>query len=339
MLKKFRQESSTIVGSLNGLVPEAFGHFFNEVILKYDYRRMEFERAVLSRGIVKAITNMPMYWHMLGEWGSMGMPVFELTKDVAEGFILTDAIKLSLDDIRFPFKSFMIKLPKGVLGCTRTDTGAFEDVEYINFHETLLPPQDWLMKNILDYDLMNAPHSPTWVVRMFSAGGVSGSNTEQKPLSDDDYKRWLLCCHPDGVKKIIGGGKNELQTLFCANQVVINLCMYLSTLEPKSPCLKRSAAGSKKGKPHKGKTPLAKTWVVGSPIKLDPEASMAAKDWVDACHGNRTKWRRTKRSVTRGHWRNQAYGQKWSLRRPKWIHPFVNNKNSKINLTHTYEAN
>lgn len=57
-------------------------------------------------------------------------------------------------------------------------------------------------------------------------------------------------------------------------------------------------------------------YVLGHPIKLDCRESVR-----DYLVGN-TRTISSVQGIVRGHWRNQAYGPRHSLRRPQWIQPF-----------------
>jgi hypothetical protein len=60
-------------------------------------------------------------------------------------------------------------------------------------------------------------------------------------------------------------------------------------------------------------------WLLGTNIVINPEAPAAPSGERPSSSGRKL----TRPSITRGHWRNQPYGPKRSLRKLKWIAPFI----------------
>lgn len=236
--------------------------------------------------------------HRFGSWGTYGMPIFKVTEDLLASLLLTDPKNITVDEVKFPYKAFLIRIPDGFWKLESFIDGKSEKIPWVWAHE-------------YSFGNMESNIQPWWRVDAVAVDGTCITYFNYKP--EGDLSDFL------GLGKIIDSplytGMNQFEKgiSFAIRRLLVNLCLYISEVGN----LKKQK--SYKNPRKKKKTPT--TWIVGSDIRISQNLLEASRDWARAKQGGGGEWTIKKRFTVRGHWRNQPYGEGKKLKKKIWIAP------------------
>lgn len=292
-----------------------------------------------------AVIEMIRICFRLACWMHYGMPVFRLTPDLFAALLLTDPTNVEPHLVRQPFPTFALTIPPNFWASEDPD-GTKHDVHlaWVHTYTTLKSATPLTEYNSLAAVLQRPHYVMTYLEAL--AGPVRlhenllALPTEKTP--DASLSPWL-----DSPEKEAPGfmrierTQDDLPIQAALRRLYVNLCLYVlehgcGTRE-KTSLLTRLKKRTRKGRQKPSLT--AAQWLLGQHVKIHPELVLAAQNWVDAQRGIRTGWKVRKRYVVRGHWRNQAYGPKHSLRRDQFIEPHWKGPADGTKLQHIYVDN
>jgi hypothetical protein len=254
---------------------------------------------------------------LFARWAKAGLPTFALGQGLARALALTDASKLSLADVRWPFETFRIELPPDVI----------ENVRAIYVSHTFYP--DRLMTgSVGDFGtrMLNREFTeanslecrPVLQVEVFDEAG--NSKTTVLPVEDPrTVGEWASTSPMPAVLKQIFS-------------MIYNVCAYLESLE--SPPRARSSSGKKRKGKRREQEVLSLVYDLDHATELG-EVSVSE---LSAALGTGTERSIHARFVVRGHWRRQPCGPGRAERRWLWIQPHWKGPAHGVALARGYEA-
>ena len=288
------------------------------------------------------------YW-----WAHYGMPTFRLSRSLASALLLTDCTSLRGRDLQIPFPAILVAIPDNppLLEMSEVADGKETNrvpVRFIHWHrlKTVRNEADRLYVQQLFEEfrylerrgMQRAAHEArakwiatmqlkqtSWmsIVELVADGNPIMTNTRSPwPADDAPLEVWLEA--PDKLQDTPGSEPMtdlDKQAMRAAFRLLANLTLYLQEQHGKqggkrAPYVPRPTQIGKAGFP--------KIWEMGRELKMPAALQKAARDFSHRREGGRAArgWRVQKRFTVRGHWRAQAHGPRWSLRKRIWIAPF-----------------
>lgn len=246
--------------------------------------------------------------------------VFELRQGLAEKLILTDADSVKPSDVRPPLPGFYVQMPPGALEMWNAQTG-WHKVSFVGVAEGVShegPREGRILASIFWGEPNERSTSPTddnaQVSFLSLPDDYDGSIEQYESSIRDDapngprvpFVRW------EGSEFSFEDGHRLLR------KFVVNFCLYLSSPNPDiQPTGSRQvwrevvekAESARAAGPHaRRQVTIGKNfslWDVGRQVR-QLERAMSKDD-----------------ILVRGHFRPQAHGPRWSLRKIIWVEPFV----------------
>ncbi|MFH1184482.1 MAG: hypothetical protein V1755_05525 [Chloroflexota bacterium] len=257
------------------------------------------------------------------KWAKNGFPMFKPTESAFAAFAHTDVPASCYDLIKFPFRTFYIKIPDrfwilnngGRIDCfDYIFVNVFEDFIY---DSTIAKESGTLLYSEFMDKLKN--NSETWIHVGARYATRDCEIRTTVPLMD------YINCAPsykimedlldDGEDCII---KDEIPVIDAIKNVVVSMCLYISNRPSDS---RKEKKYTTKRKSHRidisARGAKPQVWIVGKDIILGKEQIEEAK--TDP--SSRT-FRLKNRFTVRGHWRNQACGDGRSDRKMIWVQPY-----------------
>lgn len=270
------------------------------------------------------------------QWAHFGYPVFRPSTDLMAGVLLSDPSHMQQGDLHVPFPAYVIEIPeeyREVLITSGPNNSRWETL-LAGFGVMLSPteriplnqgePAHVTEKRVLSASYKDATMTVTWAragdqvtkEELLNLGpnkmqalinrGVYATLRKQR-LDDPTADMSTLFDHtvrPDATY----WSPEDNTTLDAIGRVGVGISLYIQTKrEDLKPDVPKRTRARQKG--------LSTRYTVGRAVKL-PGMTGAAKSYARGeGKARKTRW------VRRGHWRNQAYGPRWSLHRPVWIEP------------------
>jgi hypothetical protein len=271
-----------------------------------------------------------VYWGY--RWISLEQPTFVPSAGITSELLLTDPGKVAIEDVAWPFDAFRVQLPNP--GCVIAYSGERGPVP-IRSVQTLLWSSS-RTKGIKELDAIGIDMSglvgageravatqmtiavdqivamvsgrsvPTGIVRAVGPDGTSVYNN-QRWSAGDTLASWISGAafgaaddsplSPPGLALDFTDEDNRAVKL--CQRLVANLALYLSSEDAET----RKPLWTPK---TKGIGPTGKTWQIGSSVKISREV----RDAANAVAVGRASSGPSVRSIVRGHFRNQAVGQR-----------------------------
>ena len=266
--------------------------------------------------------------HFSLQWASYGFPLFRLTHSLTAALLLTDPAGVDPHEIRWPFPSFAIALPRpdSPISYRDDERGVIENAEIITVCEFA-----WLKNKT---DAPRIAKCASWTDRwaLWSAAEKEKHTTvraqgrpaapsfwrnSRAPSEMPNMKSWLYD-FTDFVDPVDQHGMRM------AVRLVTNFALYISALA--------RDGGWKKPEGKAARRPGAMTFDVGREIKLSRELRDAA--WAGSAKSD--GWRLSSRYVVRGHWRTQRFGKDLSEAKRVWIQPYWKGPNDGAILERIY---
>lgn len=256
--------------------------------------------------------------HQLARWRRGGMPIVEVSAQLAAAFCLTEYDAATAEDCRWPFPTFGVSLRGGTPleiddgACVRpcrllwlhsfADAGG--DKEFV-----LVEPEG----SQLERDAVTLHAVSESVARIGPTSWIGhGSNDHsQLPMADCDNA-----------------------AISNARRILVGLSLWLreralgrpQTATPRTKAERRAAESGG----------LPQVWEIGREVPLVPALVDAAR--ARGQRGDRAEWHLKKRFVVRGHWRRQAHGPGRAERTLKFIAPFWKGPRDGTGIAHLYDA-
>lgn len=240
--------------------------------------------------------------HRFGLWAYFGMPVFQVTEDLVASLILTDPQNVLAEEVKFPYRSFLVKVPDGFWQFESLMDGSTKKANWVWVHEYRQVDRDY-------------ENRTWWRIDAVSDDGTCITYFDKKP--NGTMKEFLAQEKKIGSPLYIEVDESEAGVSVSMRRLVVNLCLYLSEVGD----MEKKAVYNKSSKARRKKKKKSSTWIVGRKIKISKDLIDAAKSWILSKQGKEAGWTIKKRFAVRGHWRNQPFGKERKLRKKIWIAP------------------
>lgn len=229
------------------------------------------------------------------QWAATGFPVFNLTLDFFRAMRVTDFGDVGEEIMHCPYAAYLIRFPEPLKDGVRTG---------------------------FVYPVPVAGNGQlAFAVRRFSLAASSGTRQAYTQWRVGTSYAQFLNGTPATIESVdelerittdLLGFELDSDLTKQARRVLGNTFLYVNA-NGGLPAKKILGAEVAVEREHE----VAPRFRVGRPIKLGPKI----REMLEPGRSGKT-WELEKRFVVRGHWRNQAYGAEWALRRKQWIQPF-----------------
>lgn len=254
-----------------------------------------------------------IHLHLLQEasWAHWGYNVFDLSESLTSALLLTEPVKL-VDEPKFPFPSYMIKVPPGFL--VEPD---WIDSQYL-LVSTFTDVNDEPGVRVMAFDGTHASIRYMPMSKFESIEGPNGTLVSGPTDWENEQVR-------DVTKAEVDVAKARLR-------IIRNLH---SWLESKGGVQK---AGTKRKSFVRNKKARATVWNIGREVKLAPQLVEQAK-LVAVGKSQRPKgWEVRVKHVVRGHWKMQPHGPGSTERKRLWVMPYWRGPDEAEGWAHIYKA-
>lgn len=297
MLKIWEKMGNELSDNLKD-IPENLHDFIFEI--KTNYSDLLLKLGLIGDSNVKAESLVAL--HRFGTWASYGKPVFQVTPDLVASLILTNPQNVFVEEIQFPYKAFIIKIPDNFWELESMMDGESRKIPWIWVHEYRQRDS-------------NLEDKMWWRIDAVSEDGTCITYFDKKPHGK--ISKFLNVGETIDSPLYVKMNPSEKGISFAMRRLVVNLCLYMSEIGD----MKKKKVYTRFGKSRRKARPSPEVWVVGSGIKIGKELIEASKDWTRARQGNKAEWTIKRRFAVRGHWRNQPCGEERKLRKRIWIAP------------------
>jgi hypothetical protein len=231
--------------------------------------------------------------HMMwaGRWVDQGCPRITMDDNYAGVLMATDVGQAVFDKIVFPWRAFMVDLPKDWL------TTKGPDGNMHPFHKLIVHVVDRAGQTLINYML----YTPT-ALQLWS------QNTPLHDMMNEEIGQPFTYGHPREER--------DDRIVVLVGRFILSLCVAMS--DPDNIEERRRKRGSKqaKGRAKRG-IPDIKNFVVGKPTTLNCKPAI-----VEYIEGGRTHKSATVQQLVRGHWKHQPHGPGRSERKLIKIDPY-----------------
>lgn len=232
-------------------------------------------------------------------WRTAGRRTYVLDRTLVEDLLASDVPAWPLHQLALPVRSAYVVLPEAFAYVTAG-------------HDPVPQPLEGVFYNIPD----TTPDTPR-EIHLFCTG------KSPHGVADDNVLFLSLGLGPDTLLSDVrgpdGGSITGALSLATLPALLLGLMLYLTAEHPDVHLVKPEPL-----EPLDGVRNLAKRRKIE---QRNARRSQLPRHYVGSQHrlaalGTRGAGRRlTNRTLVRGHWREQAYGTAWTLRRTVWIHP------------------
>jgi hypothetical protein len=227
-------------------------------------------------------------------WAESGGNQFCPSLNLSAALMLTDVPKTDEGEIRFPYRTFAVTLPPGIVPFFAPADDGSSTSEWA---DTL-----WIEQR--DGRLL-------WIVRWqaLELHRYTALNFESMPV--------------ELVPDVITLAPEDDISLDAAMRFVQNFMLWLNAEGGVSPKHRVAVAPKLAEKRKRSGEEWPKQWEFGKDVILSPELRRSAAEIaLGRSHKHAVDgWKLRARFTVRGHWRNQAYGEGRALRMRKWIAP------------------
>lgn len=241
----------------------------------------------------------------LARWAEAGLPVFDLTHSLTSTLILTDPPPPPAEyeapdpDFKFPFSSFVVRIPAGFLNLPDSTT---ESVRAVRMH-LFEYEATWARLTLLDPSSKRNLRLSLWSMRNFEAK----NRTKKK----DDGDRFLAMLY----------------------RLLLNLAAWTSVYgagvlaKPPHPRSGRVPGVS-----------APTVWITGQEVKLSPELRRLAVEYAAGNEKATPGWKLRMRFCVRGHWKMQPCGPGGTERKRIFVEPYWKGPEGAAAWQHVYKA-
>lgn len=237
------------------------------------------------------IGHIAIQTHRIIRWVYCGMPTYVVDPDTAAMLALTDVDTLTIDQVRFPYPTFMVVLSPGS-PLWMDDRGHTKEVRMIWVHRA----------DVAGPCMHITPQTALEGVGLPNIYGLEPPGT----LADT----WLT-----ETKQLFGEAMTELDrdAIKGALRLTTSLVMHMQQSRPRQSKPRHKVASARH---ERMGLPLPADWIV-APIQMPQPIRDALREG-----GSRIQGKLTARHVVRGHWRQQPCGPGRADRKTIWIEPF-----------------
>ena len=255
------------------------------------------------------------------DWTNCGAKIFQLSDDLLEAFTYTDIpMRMTPGDFKYPFDSFIIESGNKPLFITKTNIGP------IGVHTLLYScPESIIKKSGVDpvivtmdgkklhgfqsdriiYGFMPVEEGMERI-RLDLGDNVTFEETANHPRSNAVE----VACDEDDMRNIIN--------------IFYNTVMYIN--DPSRNIAETQSIQTRKVAVTSGGQKTRQPYILLS----------TPKNYVPLNRGRHENGELTCRFPVRGHWREQAHGEKHSLRKTIWVFPFWKGPELSEVVSHPY---
>ncbi len=249
------------------------------------------------------------------QWYQSGMPTFKISDALAAAFVLTDFDDVLFEDVKFPFESFCVRID----GVSPILTSEGQEIKSIAFMSGRSMPDGLTPSNRAELEAMSTDN---FIYIM--ADDVKDDNkvwtVYQEFEPTDPVQQFMF----DVLREYPKDGGVYVSMMRIAFGVATMLKNNHSDLTDALERTRKSRSSGPKGKP------IERTYteiVPGREVKIkDPLDLIAIARHVSSGEvppdGTKT-WKLKTQVLVRGHWRNQAHGPNYSLRKQIFVQPFM----------------
>lgn len=314
MLKLWEMFANEITGKMRE-VPEHVYDMFKKI--KSDYPNLFLKLGLIGDFNLQHESLVAV--NRFGSWGSFGMPIFKVTEDLFASLLLTDPKNVSPDEMKFPYRVFLIRIPSG-----------FWELESVTDKKSV--PISWVWVHQYKLKDKKFEERTWWRLDAVADDGTCITYFNDKP--ELSLSTWLKTKDKINSPLYTDMTKSERGVSFAMRRLLVNLCLYISEVKD----VKKKKSYKLKGKKRKKRNPEPTTFIVGSDIKIGPDLIGAARDWSRSRQGSSNQWTIKKRFTVRGHWRSQPHGKGKKLRKRIWIEPHWKGPKQGDRLPRVYSA-
>ncbi len=254
-----------------------------------------YQKTMASSFMLLPMEQIMSFWS--ARWADQAFPIFQMGHKYAAALMAT-SVTVDAEDIRAPFKAFMIDVPSGVLSIEDPESKQLHDIRYVLAHH-----------------LKNGDGEMVWSFLALTTGRISvwqhGATIERmlEVPNDEDGRDWSSYSFGMEVDD------RDQRVQFLLQRLILNTCLAVTTVGNSRPIGRTSNMSP--GELRASAEPIVRVFQVGKPISLD--CRMAVHDYLE---GRRAGHRLSVQVLVGGHWKRQPYGPKSSLRKVIWREPY-----------------
>ena len=330
MIYKLGTDEARLVGEdalrrAGGTMPERMDEYISKPEVDQLARELYAEAIGMPYNIPYEVTQSVIKTYLMGRWVESGMPVFAPTQGLAASLVLTGYKGLEVAELPWPFKSFMVRIPRPWLAppfdklaqiwvTTATClTGVVDDRMLLQpwryEGETVLKP--WVR---VDVDTADAQHVSYHRQHVMDMGVDEWTGDSRVETGSEEYD------------------PEEIGMMAMCHQLVAGLCLYIAT----NPLQEPDGGGKKRKKSKKPRK--ARVWTLGREVKLPAPMRVAASDFTRR-RVDGAAWKLKKRYIVRGHFKRVRVGPRddWEYKM-RWIEPYWKGPEEGTVLERTYKV-
>lgn len=295
----------------------------------------DFQR-IFSIGDELAARDMLMINHTYARWLKFGMSVFRPTESLFASLILTDPTNVEPELVQPPFPTFFVTLPPKTFYSTGLESGMDEELRMVMINHVRTVPKEVRTGPITLDEALKERHID---LINFMMVGPTVFLVDSLPVlgkSDWSMSDWLSKNQPKKMWMEAEQDERDLRLRLAFRRFYVNFCLYISERGKGQKERKYTTRSAKKRNKKKPKKMEAETWIIGREIKIGSDLIDGAKDYINSGRGSGAGWKIKKRSIVRGHWRNQVCGVGRSERKKIWIAPFWRGPEKGAKVQHIY---
>lgn len=226
-------------------------------------------------------------------WADQAFPRFIISHTYAAALMATAVTEEVLEDVRPPYRAFMIDVPDGLLTVWNSHRQVFSKIRWILVQQIVKTTGERVWQYIAHAD----PAICVW------RHGVDTRGLCEPDLPDNNWEGCSFMApkddRDDRIAALIG-------------RLIVGIC--LSFLDPSNS--KPTSRHSNKTDPSSLKPTDIRTFKLGRPLSVDCRKGI--EDYVNGARGGIP----SVRTLVRGHWKKQPHGPQSSLRKVIWREPY-----------------
>jgi hypothetical protein len=228
-------------------------------------------------------------------WVDQGCPRIVIDMKYAALLMATDVGQDMLEKVIPPWHSFLIEIPENLLEIEDESLGTIDSI-----------------RRIMVQHVVNDREEKVWNILSFTNHNLQlwrhGLHTED--LVSFNSKDEFFWEHGIKVKT------RDERALVLIGKLIVSACVAMSDPDNLRKQKRSKGRGGSRSRLNKG-MPELQTFVLGKPVKINCRQAI-----LDYMNGNRKSSGPTIQFLVRGHWKQQPYGTKHSLRKLIHVEPY-----------------
>lgn len=263
--------------------------------------------------------------HLTSRWAEFGFNVFDLSNDLAAGFVLTEPPPTPEKGLSLPFPTFCIRIPEGIVPVFSFGKQLWADCLWVHTYEG-----KHITEGHTNFFRYIASRKALMVWRDRFPGNLDAAE-------DEGFFNNTIVGDPPIQEE-------DALTASATLRVIKNLVAWLDAVgglatqaKPEPPRLKRKASKESRQRASSGAWPHV--WFFGKQVKLSNELrKMAAEVSLGGSKDHAVQgWKVRVRHIVRGHWKNQPHGEDRALRKRLWVQPYWRGPEGAAAWAHLYK--